>query len=110
MAGVFQKGMGEFQADQLIALGMGDPLCLGLDPAGGLGTRWRGRGWGAGDFQQDLRGEPQGATYGNQGPSGGDVPGGGKLKELFAFLIVTPDKNRDREGKACPSASFRFIL
>jgi hypothetical protein len=102
--------MGEFQADQLVALGMGDPLSLGLDPAGGLGARWRGSGWCAGDFQQDLRGEPQGATHSDQGPSGGNVPGGGKLKKLFAFLITTPDKNRDRQGKTRPSAALRFVL
>jgi hypothetical protein len=96
MADVFQKGMSEFQADQVISLGMCHPLRLGLDPAGGPGARRRGRSRRAGDFQQDLRGEPQGATYGDQGPSGGDVPGGRKLKKLFAFLIATPDKNRDR--------------
>ncbi len=88
--------MGEFQADQLIALGMGDPLRLGLHAAGRLGTRRRGGCGSAGDFEQDLRGEPQGATHGNQGSPGGDIPGGGEFQKLLAFQIPAADKNRNR--------------
>ena len=75
---------------------MGDPPRLGLDPARCLGTRWRGSRGSARNLEQDLRGEPQGATYGDQSPPGRDIPGGRELEKLVAFLIAAADKNRDR--------------
>ncbi len=100
----------EFQSDQVISLSMGHPLCLGLQTAG----RFRASGCGgrrsAGDLEQNLRGEPQGTPHGNQCSSGRNVPGGGKLKKFFAFLVMAADKYRDRQRQADPFAALIFWL
>jgi hypothetical protein len=107
---MIQEGMNKFQADQMITLGMTHPFRFCLDPAGSSGARRRSRRRGARNFEQDLRGEPQGATHGNQSSAGGNVPGGGKLEKLFTFLVTAADKYRDRKWQACPSTSFRVGL
>ena len=54
--------------------------------------------WGRRDFQHNLREERWRTPYDDKGAPGADIEGGGKLQQLLAFLVLTADEDRDRNG------------
>ena len=92
---------GEFEANQMIAIRVGDPQGSRPQIAGRLGQRI-GDGKGrTRDLKQNLRGERQGAAHSNQRSARGDVKRRGKLENLFGFLVPAAHKDRycDRETR-----------
>ena len=92
---------GEFEANQMIAIRVGDPQGSRPQIAGRLGQRI-GDGKGrTRDLKQNLRGERQGAAHSNQRSAGGDIKRCGKLENLFGFLVPAAHKDRycDRETR-----------
>ena len=88
--------MGEFEAHQVVAVGMGDPQSSGAKIASRLGQRICGSQGSAGDFQQNLRGERQRAANRHQSSARGDVQGGGEFQKFFSFFV--PAANKDGYG------------
>ena len=95
-----EQGLGEPQTYELVGFRMGDPHSLGSQVAARLGQICsRGQG-DAGNLQQNLRGERQRASYGQQGAGGGNVQRRGEFQHVFPILIMAADKNRNRQGQA----------
>jgi hypothetical protein len=64
--------------------------------------------WRAGNFQQNLRAARQSPPYGHQGPSGTDVKGSGKLKEVLALFVPAANKYGNGKWQAWPLSAFFF--
>src|SRR5215472_14638297 len=60
------QGMGELEAKQMVSIDVRDTNGAGAQDAGGFGERVSGYQGCAGNFKQNLRGERQRASYGNQ--------------------------------------------
>jgi hypothetical protein len=106
--GLGHQRMGEFQAHQVITVGVGDPERAGAQIAGRLGKRARRSQRRAGYFQQNLRGERQRAANCDQGATRGDVQCGGKLEQVFAFFVPAADEDRYGDGETRPLAALCF--
>jgi len=96
----------ELQAEEMIAFAVRHPhnLCPKV-----LGAFGNGRGSGergARDFERNLRCWPKSAVDGNQSSTRRHVQSGRELQEVFAAVITTADKHRDRKRQSHPLASF----
>ena len=86
----------ELQTEQMIAFAVGYPYDLRPKVLGALRDRCCRRQRGAWDFERNLRCWPKSAVDGNQSSTRRHVQSGGELQEVFAAVITTADKHRDR--------------
>lgn len=104
------QGMRELEPDQVIAIGVGYAQSSGAQITGGLGQRTGNRQRGAGDLQQNLRGERQRTAHRDQGSARRDVQRRGKLKQLFAFFVTATNKHRYGNGETRPLSALWFRI
>src|ERR1700747_1101195 len=83
LAGAVEQGPGEFQPEEVIALGVGNPQSPGAQRSGGFGESGRRSKRGAWNFKQDLCSRRQRPAHSNESATRADIQRSGKLKELF---------------------------
>ena len=54
--------------------------------------------WGRRNLEHNLREERRRTPYDDKGAPGADIERSGKLQQLLAFLVLTADEDRDRNG------------
>jgi hypothetical protein len=86
--GGIEQGVVKFHPQQVVTLAVGHPDNLRSQIARTLGNGGRSGQGSARDFKRNLRCWPKDAVNGNQGTSGGDVQGGGELKEVLSALVA----------------------
>ena len=96
----------ELQAEQMIAFAVCHPHNLCPKVLGAFGDRCGSCQRGARNFQRNLRCWPKSAVDGNQSSTRRHVQSGRELQEVFAAVITTADKHRDRKRQSHPLASF----
>ena len=107
---VVQEWAGEFEADQMVAFGVGYAHGSSTQVARGSGKRIVCSERGTGDLEQNLRGERQRAAHGNQRSTGADIQGRGKFQEFFPLLIAAAHEYGDCQRQTWPAPSFSFQL
>jgi len=100
--------MGKLEAEQMVAIHVGYADGAGAQDTRSLGKGISGNQGRAGNLEQNLRRERQGAADGNQRSAGGDVQGCGEFQQLLAILVAAADKDRNRQGQAGPLTVLDF--
>ena len=100
----------EFEADQVVALGVSHSQAACAQGTDGSGQHCRGRQRRTGDLEQNLRGGWKGSAHRHQSTPAADIEGSGKLKKLLALFIAGANKHRDGQGQSRPAATFFFGL
>jgi hypothetical protein len=105
-----EQGLGKLKSQQVVTIRVSYPENFRSQIARVL---WDGCGGGercARNFQRNLRRWPQSPMNRHQHTPGGNVQCSGELKEVFAILVVTPDKYRYCEGQTNPFTALHFRL
>jgi hypothetical protein len=100
--------MREFESEQVVPVNVSDANGAGAQDAGGFWEGVSGYQGRAGNFKQNLRGERQRASYGNQGTPCGDIQRGGELQEFFSVFVAASHKDGNRQRQTGPLPVFRF--
>jgi len=101
-----QQRLGEFDADQVVTLTMSYPNNFGAQISGALRNR-SGRGQRrARDFERNLCCWPKRTMHSDQGPAGRYVDGRGKLKKIFAAVVLAANENGNGKRQSNPLAAF----
>jgi hypothetical protein len=99
---------GELEANQVVAIGMGDPERSCTQITSRLGQRVGNGQRRTGNLKQNLRGKRQRAANRDQGAARGNVKRGGELKKFFAFFVPAAHKHGYRDCETWPLTTLCF--
>ena len=102
------QGMRELKTQKVVAFHVGYADGSGTQDSRSLREGISRNQRSAGDFQQNLRGQRQGAADGDQRSARGNVQRGGEFQQFFSVLVAAADKDRDCQWQTRPLPAFCF--